>query len=187
MSFDTERLEELKNLIGRDQSSWVKFATKLFHVLTFSRFHPGSLFLLGASWCSDGMHFICNSGVMGVFVGLKANSIDTHFREHGFEIIRYSVPDLTTEFPCLPANGNWKKRLSRWHIFTAFTSLSDIERIPCGGMPFCEHQGTASAEIPRSILAFVRQSEAVERRVLDLWGQLGSSLGPALIGCAYPD
>lgn len=174
-SFQT--LEELRGFIGREQSSRVKFATKLFHVLSFSRSHPGSLMLLGASWCRDGAQFICHSGIMSAFLGLKANSINTNFRDHGFEIVRSSLGELTREFPCLPANNNWKKRANHRYPFTAMSSIEEVERIPCGGTVVVNPKGDPlihplPIQIPGDVVDLVKQNSDVARKTFALWETL---------------
>jgi hypothetical protein len=193
MSLGFQNLDELRNFIGREQPSRVKFATKLFHVLAFSRNHPASVQVLGASWCKDGVHFVCHSGILALFLGLKANSINTNFRDHGFGIVRFSIPEITREFPGVPSIHNWKKRANNRHTFTAFTPLADIERIPCGesaNVGIVKHENLFHGpgnEIPLAVLTFVRQNTMVERRVFGIWDKIGGSPGPDLVTRAFMD
>jgi hypothetical protein len=154
----------------------------------FSRTHPGSLLVVGAAWCNDSVHFICNSGVLAAFMGLKANSINTNFRDHGFEIVRFSLSELTKEFPCLPANNNWKKRANVKHSFTPFTPLAEIERIPCGEVVRNDIVITESDfTIPAPIIAFIRQNQATELKVFHILAGIEGPTAPELISRAFQD
>jgi hypothetical protein len=186
MFFQT--LEELQSSIGRDHPNRVKFATKLFHILTFTKSHPGTIPFLGASWCQDNLHFICNSTIIANFLGLKSNSVNTNFRDHGFEIVRISLPDLTREFPCLTTNHNWKKRINHQFIFTANSTLADIERIPCREIPgniILKREPPLPLQIPPDILDFIRTNAEVSTRLFHLWEQIDN--GVELIQRAFED
>jgi hypothetical protein len=191
MTLDFETITELRHFIGREGPNRIKFVIKLFHLLHFSRNHPGSLMTLGASWCSDGVHFICNSAIMAAFLGLKANSINTNYRDHGFEIVRCTTPELAREFPCLAASTNWKKRMNRKHSFTTSTSLAEVERIPCGevGVLSSPRRSDPSAfpEIPGPVQEFIHGDHAVEQRVLGIWEHIAGRKGPELLRRAYKD
>jgi hypothetical protein len=186
-------LEELQSYIGRDQPSRVKFASKLFHILTFTKSHPATIPLLGASWCKDNAHFICNSSAVATFLGLKANSVNTNFRAHGFEIVRVSLTDLAREFPCLTTNHHWKKRVNNKFGFTAASPLSDIERIPCGelsGSAIIKREPPAvplPLRIPPEILDFIRPNPEISVPVFQLWNQTAARRGEELIRRAFED
>ncbi|OHT16015.1 hypothetical protein TRFO_13496 [Tritrichomonas foetus] len=129
---EVDTVDELKNLVGRDESKGrTKFVVKIFHMLQFVRKHPEKMLELGASWCNDGRHFVINSNILGSFLGLKANSVNTNFRDHGFQIISSNAQDLRSEFSNMIETRHWKKRISGSSSFTINSNIDDAENIPC--------------------------------------------------------
>jgi hypothetical protein len=107
----------------------VKFAVKVLHILQYTQQHPDSRDQLGAAWCRDGRHFIVNSKILGNFLNLKSNTINTNFRDHGFQIMSCNQTELAGEFRGLTDTRHWKKRIGP--DFTRGTTIRDAEQIPC--------------------------------------------------------
>ena len=130
MQIDT--IDDLKKLVSKDESKGrTKFVVKIFHVLQFVRLHPEKIHELGAAWCEDGRHFIVNSNILGGFLGLKANSINTNFRDHGFQILSSSSQEIKNRFPTITETRHWKLRLSSGANFHAASTIEEAENIPC--------------------------------------------------------
>lgn len=121
--------EQLKKFLKDNDR--IKFSTKVFYVLQFVKNHPEFSNECGASWCSDGTHFISNSSLLGNILSIKPNTINTNFRSHAFNIIHSKALELSPEFPNLPDIKNWKKRINPKYNFTQQSFIEDINLIPC--------------------------------------------------------
>lgn len=125
-------VQTLKDYLNKEhQGSRIKFATKVFHVLNFTKEHPDSINCCGAAWCSNGLHFICNATIMANFLNLRSNSINTNFRDHGFRIDHSNLSQIKHEFPHLVNIRNWKMRSNNMFAFKLGLNVEDIEKIPC--------------------------------------------------------
>jgi hypothetical protein len=184
MPFTGHSVEELRKWIGRDHGSRVKFATKIFHALTFVKAHATDVVTVGVCWCADGIHFLCNSAILACFLDLRANSINTNFRDHGFEITRLSKVELIDEFPHLPSLNNWKKRRHRDCLFTASSTLEDVERITCVDI-LKPSQDVPAQTMPDEILRFSQQDPVVAARTLTLWEKICNPVD--IFNYAYED
>ena len=124
--------EELKKFLNTEQSARrLKFAVRVFYVLQWTKDHPEEMAKTGAMWCKDGFHFVCNSQLLGEFLLIKPNTINTNFRSHSF-VIQLSQPhSLLTEFPNMHDIKNWRKRSNPFYSFTINSKESDIVLIPC--------------------------------------------------------
>jgi hypothetical protein len=121
-------LEDLRRAVVPDDGR-VKFMLKVLHVLNYSRSHPLALLTLGAGWCPDGIHFVVNSTILGEFLALRSNTINTNFRDHGFEIVPCTAEHLKSDFG-LTDTRHWKKRKNA--NFTIATTVADAAQIRCG-------------------------------------------------------
>lgn len=122
-----ETLEQLKAIVC--SKSRMKFVTKVLYCLNFVKAMNNDneiIKLIGCSWCSDNMHFITNSMVLGDFLNLKSNSINTNFREHGFQVITNT--DIQKEFPTLQVR-QWKKRVCMNGTFNSRSTPEDADNI----------------------------------------------------------
>lgn len=125
-------VQNLKEYLNKEhQGSRIKFATKVFHVLNFTKEHPESINICGAAWCNDGAHFICNANIMAGFLNLRSNSINTNFRDHGFRIDHSSLSQVKHDFPHLMNIKNWKMRSNTIFAFKYNLNVEEIEKIPC--------------------------------------------------------
>lgn len=116
--------EELKNIVC--SNSRIKFVSKILHCLRFTMQNPAFVEEIGCSWCPDGVSFIINAGILGEFLQLKPNSINTNFREHGFQLQKSE--NIKNEFPNL-TKGKWKKRIATTGSFNRNSSISDADSI----------------------------------------------------------
>ena len=80
-----ESVEDLKKyLCGTGR---LKFSVKVLLILNFTEKHKDCVGMTGAVWCEDGVHFLANTKIMALLLDLKANSINTNLRDHGFKIV----------------------------------------------------------------------------------------------------
>jgi hypothetical protein len=131
MEKDPETVDELKERVC--SSGKMKFCTRVFHCLKFIDSKKNDLDLIqkvGCSWCSDKTQFIANSTILGAFLNIKSNTINTNFRDHGFQIV--SNTDIRKEFSTLQVR-QWKKRFSPAANFNAFMKPEDADKIPMIG------------------------------------------------------
>ena len=70
--------DELKNFLCSSQK--LKFCLKLYYCLNFVDKHNETRDLIGVEWDKDGTSFFCNSFILGNFLDLKQNSINTKNR-----------------------------------------------------------------------------------------------------------
>jgi hypothetical protein len=85
------------------------FWVKLLHILKHTNEHPGDHPKLGTTWAMDGRSLFAYSKIVEDFLRIRTNSINTNFRDHGFEIFangRYTDPKLAN----LPECSRWKRR-----------------------------------------------------------------------------
>jgi hypothetical protein len=118
--------------VGSDKSR-VKFAVKLLKALERTSTDPELIPQVGIAWCSDGRHFIANPRILGGYLGLKPNSINANFRDHGFTICDCPVNQIIANFGNIPDPQNWRKRFHAEGEFTRTSTLEDANRISiCG-------------------------------------------------------
>jgi len=127
METEISSVEDLRKLLCSNNR--IKFMTKILHILRYVSKHPQEAEDLGASWLSDNTHFITHSNKIGSFLGLKANSINTNFRDHGVIIKKSTVNEIKTEFPYLRDQKNWKKRVCQHYNFNSKSTISDSDSI----------------------------------------------------------
>lgn len=128
MDQDFDTVEALKEyLCGTVR---LKFSVKVLMVLNFSEKHKDCVPVTGAVWCEDGCHFLVNTKIMASLLDLKANSINTNFREHGFKIISNVLEKDTEGLPPLPDLNNWKVRQNTAATFTRNSTRKDAENVP---------------------------------------------------------
>jgi hypothetical protein len=128
--------DELRIAVERDQfRAKPKFCVKLIRVLRYAASHPREIGELGCGWYLDHTHFICNSQILGTFLKLKPNSINTNLRDHSFVIDPFQSSDLITEFGALPDIKNWKVRHNAVSTWTAATTDVEADQIPAKEAP----------------------------------------------------
>ena len=128
MSFTS--CEELREYVIGDQSKGrIKFSVKVLHVLKHCLENPHLVPKLGVSWCPDGTSFVCNSKIIGSFLNLRSNSINTNFRAHGFQIIETPVTDVISWFGNLPDINNWKRRKNVLFKWTTQTTPEEADNV----------------------------------------------------------
>ena len=185
MEFET--IQELKAYLNQDHHGRrIKFATKVFHVLNFTKKHPEAINICGAAWCSDEFHFICNTTLIAQFLELRSNSINTNFRDHGFKIDHSNVSQIAHEFPYLTMLKNWKRRSNIAFPFTARLTIQDIEKIPCNSMrsstdtdksQSLEQMGISSPDfdLPHTTLILTQPDTAVFMQTSLLFRDMGAN------------
>ena len=115
--------DELKNFLCSSQK--LKFCLKLYYCLNFVDKHNETRDLIGVEWDKDGTSFFCNSFILGNFLDLKQNSINTNLRAHGFQ-----VENLTNSEMEKYGKKQWKKRRSNVTNFNKFTTPQEANDIP---------------------------------------------------------
>ena len=118
-------IQEFENQLK--QHTRIKFASKILATLKFVENHESYTGTIGICWCQDGRHFLCNSKILGNFLSLKSNSINTNFREHGFTICQHSQAVLKSSG--LPDFQHWKKRVHPTAGFHKNTTMEEADRI----------------------------------------------------------
>lgn len=150
-------ISDLKEFLSNNPQR-IKFSTKVFCILNFTKKYPESINICGAAWCKDQYHFICNSSIIGQLLNLRSNSINTNFRDHGFIIDNQSCTKNRTEFPDLINSRNWKRRSNPQHKFFVGATLEEIERIPCNtsrmANDLAKSQLTSDSQIPKDFPPF---------------------------------
>lgn len=116
-------VEELNTTVN---SRKLPFRIKIWHLLEYSKTHPADIPRIGIFWHDD-CHFICNAKIVGNFLNLKDNSMNTNLRECGFNIdTAFQQNDLVAEFPNLPNLIRWKRR-AHWQLaYTRQTTLEEV-------------------------------------------------------------
>lgn len=129
---EPETLEDLRSYVNRDDNKGrMKFMVKILIIMKYTLNHPETIEETGAAWCSDKIHFIVNSNKLANFMNLRPNSINTNFRDHGFIIVSSLASDLGKDFPGIALTRHWKKRYISNPPFTANTTITEAEAIPC--------------------------------------------------------
>lgn len=108
-----------------------KFCVKILRLLKETLNDEKKIPDIGLSWCEDGTHFVCNSQILGNYLNLKSNSINTNFRAHSFQIENINFDDLQKMFGNLPDLKNWKMRRAINYSFNYKSTEADAEKIPC--------------------------------------------------------
>jgi hypothetical protein len=94
----------------------IPFIAKLLLILNYTLEHPDTVGNIGVFWSPGQKSIVSNSAILGVFLGIKLNSINTNFREEGLTP-PVVIPKhcLVRRHPCLqgiePIEAkHWKKR-----------------------------------------------------------------------------
>ena len=129
MSDEISTPEQLKDFLTINQK--MKFTVKLFKILEFTWLHREYATECGAFWCEDKEHFISHALILGKFLGIKANSINTNFRMLGFRIVQSNYEENLENLYGIHDPKNWKKRINNMYRFNGKCSIDDIKLIPC--------------------------------------------------------
>lgn len=126
-------LKQFHDILNQSNGSKIKFAVKVFLCLQYTSFFPQSIETIGAFWCKDKQHFIVNASILGDFIGIKSNSINTNFRDHSFIIVSQTRQELEKECDTLSLTETrkWKKRILTNGNFSPKQNISEIAKIPC--------------------------------------------------------
>jgi hypothetical protein len=113
------------------------FIVKLHKILTFTSQSPATICSIGLTWTSDNESIVSNSKILGQFLNLRANSVNTNFREHGFqhpEVMRsekliWYVPALRDQ--SIPEIGHWKRRkhVQPFNRFLTNTQIVELDAL----------------------------------------------------------
>jgi hypothetical protein len=81
-SSDLENVEEFHARLKSMNRQWT---LKIVHCLIFVKEHPSEMVtnIIGLRWINTKV-FICNSLIFAKFLGMKANTLNLNFRDHGF-------------------------------------------------------------------------------------------------------
>ena len=124
-------LEHFKNALLVEAKTRIKYCIKVWKCLEYTQAHPETVDKIGAMWCSDKKHFLINSNILGEFLNVRPNTINTNFRDHCFEITTHSNAELQKENSNLHETRHWKKRINLSYSFTPTSTITEIESIPC--------------------------------------------------------
>lgn len=109
----------------------IKFCVRILQLLNETLLDNTKIKNIGLAWCEDGFHFICNSQILGNYINLKANSINTNFRAHSFQIENFNIVEIQKKFGNLPDIKNWKMRRNTSFEFTTESFEFEVGKIPC--------------------------------------------------------
>jgi hypothetical protein len=98
------------------------WATRLFRAIRFVTEHPEFRFEIGLIPLGTSSVLV-NSSVFAQFIGVKRNSLNRDFQQHGF-VRNVSSPDPTPE----PIPRNWTKRTFKYGPFNAECTEEEICR-----------------------------------------------------------
>ena len=106
------------------------FKTRIFRILKYTEFHPEDRIKIGIFW-DDDKYFMCNSKILGDFLGIKDNSMNTNLRESGFQIDdSFGNQDVLRRYGTLPNANRWKRRSHFSGKFTKLTTEKEMLELP---------------------------------------------------------
>jgi hypothetical protein len=104
------------------------FMVKILCALRFVQEDPSSVGAIGIFWTSDQHSCVSNSKTLGEFLKVKANSINTDFRQHGFNDAERLTPDELRAIAAplgdvtLQDAQNWRRRSHKDAAFNSSTT-----------------------------------------------------------------
>jgi hypothetical protein len=125
-----DKIEVLRTRLFRTRPT-VPLIVKILRVLNFEKDHPGFTNNLGAFWSGDDGSFISHAQILSQFLGVKGNSINTNFRQHGFTAPKLvTLEQLRQLRPSsqgfrLADERNWKHRKHQIDTFRPTTTLEE--------------------------------------------------------------
>ena len=165
--YESLSLEDFKNsLLTEENGGKIKFAVKIFRCLQYAEKHPDLIPKIGACWYSNGSCFASNSMILGDFLKIKPNTINTNYRWHGFQKIDQIPNNLSAKCPTISDIRNWKIRKSKSYAFNNMMTEDDARKIPC--LAPSRHAETIQ-EVIGSIIApsiIVQEKQKYESSVL---------------------
>lgn len=145
-----------------------KFCVKILQLLTLTSQNRKLIPSAGIAWCDDGNRFICNSQILGNYLNLKSNSINTNFRAHHFAIENASIEDIQKLYPDLPDIKNWKVRRNTTYVFNHQTTEKDAEGIPCADKTthsLSLSSASADTIIPQTLTQFIKLDKSTQTAI----------------------
>ena len=118
-----------KKLLGEEEQRKIRFAVKLINLLRFQQKYPKSIYQIGIGWCPDGKSFISNSKILGNFLNIRANSVNTNFRLNMFQIVDCAVNEFVSTFGNIPDISNWNKRIHPSFPWSTNTTPDDAAKL----------------------------------------------------------
>ncbi|OHT07357.1 hypothetical protein TRFO_24436 [Tritrichomonas foetus] len=119
------------NLIIEKPNPNLKFCRKLWFALKKTQENPALIPIIGLAWAFHGRSFIANSEILGNYLNLKSNSINTNFRQHYFGSIALTDKEFERDYPAiLPNKKSWRKRPNSRCEFTIHTTEEQADKIP---------------------------------------------------------
>jgi hypothetical protein len=102
-----------RNVTAGQDGDWKRssFCVKLLSSLNHTKEHPEDGGWVGTMWSADGETVFVHSRIFGQFLGVRTNTINRNFRNHGFVIVangQKTDPELANA----PKSGHWRRR---WH------------------------------------------------------------------------
>ena len=112
--------EELREFL---QTNVKLFTARVFIILQWTWKHREASEQTGIYWENNGTDFTSNSQILGDFLKIKSNSVNTNFRTHGFKIIE----TITTK---IYNKKNWVTRHHPHYQFSQLSTISQVQMIP---------------------------------------------------------
>lgn len=111
---------QLRTFLHKEKEGMeARFVVKVFYILKLTR-NEADANITGLIWAPDKMHFYTNSRLLGLYLSIKPNSINTNFRLYGFKLVPVNQREIAQIFPtCL--SGKWMRRRSEAFSFTDMT------------------------------------------------------------------
>lgn len=128
-SYEEELNALRKKLLGEEEHGRMRFAVKLINLLRFQKKHPKSIYQIGIGWCPDGKSFISNSKILGNYLNIRANSVNTNFRINMFQIVDCAVNEFVSTFGNIPDISSWNKRIHPSFPWSVNTTPDDAAKI----------------------------------------------------------
>ena len=125
-------LHDFRESLNKDPNDQkVKFMVKILRCLKYVNLHPEYIEIIGISWSKNANSFISNSKIIGEFLGIKSNTINTNYRSHGLISVDCSSSDISAEFGPLKDLNNWKRKKSKNYSLNKSTSENEVFQIQC--------------------------------------------------------
>ncbi|KAK8882178.1 hypothetical protein M9Y10_044818 [Tritrichomonas musculus] len=117
-----ESIEKLENLVRNKK---MQFMLKIYYLLSYTKTHDDDINKVGIFWVDDEGTMSVNSSILGIFVGLKANSINKNLMSYG--IIKVRAPEGNKlDLNKLSGKIKWIYRKCTKYQFNSNTSYDEV-------------------------------------------------------------
>lgn len=176
---DSRLREFQESLLIESRRSKVKFCVKIWRILRWTLDNPDMGPRVGIFWAKDGVSFVSNPKILGAFLNLKSNSINTNLRCHGFEIKSTSADIVAREYPYLPDRLNWRVRYSKTTPWNTSTTEDEAREVPLIEGPMQNRLEIIAKKelsiIPDQLTDLIGDNKDIERDILNLLERVSES------------